>query len=162
MNVLDIAILVLLVAFMLKGLLRGLIKELCTLAGLLVGAIIAFRFHNPLAQWLLDAVNLPSQLAVVAAFLALFLVSVIVFAVLGFVLSRFVRLIFLGGFNRVLGGFFGLAQGVVLLALVLFALSLSTLPDFLQSRYTDSQLAPPFVELGEVLFRSGHAYMTEK
>ncbi len=159
MNFIDIAIVVVLAAFMLKGLLRGLLKEVCSLAGLLVGAILAFAYHNPLAQWLLDVVRLPSQLAVVAAFLALFLLSVISFAVLGFLLSKFVKLIFLGGLNRVLGGFFGLAQGAVLLALILFALSLGTLPGFLRDGYARSQLTPPFVGLGESLFRTGHDYL---
>ncbi|WP_305042099.1 CvpA family protein [Geoalkalibacter sp.] len=155
MNYFDIAILVVLVAFLLKGLMRGLLKELCSLAGLLVGGILAFRFHTPLAQWLLDSAGLPSPLAVGAAFLGLFLLVVVFFSVLGFVLSRFVRLVFLGGFNRMLGALFGVGEGVVLLALVLFALSLGPLPGFLHTGFAGSQLTPPFVELGEAVFRGG-------
>ncbi|AJF05674.1 CvpA family protein [Geoalkalibacter subterraneus] len=159
MNFVDIAILVILAAFMIKGLTRGLVKEICALAGLVVGGLAAFAYYAPLAQWLLDTLGVPSQIAVVAAFLALFLLSLVVFAVLGFVLSRFVRLIFLGGFNRVFGGLFGLAQGAVLLALILFALSLGPLPDFLKDGYRGSRLSSPFIKLGAAMFQAGHDYV---
>ncbi|KIH75953.1 membrane protein required for colicin V production [Geoalkalibacter ferrihydriticus] len=162
MNYLDIAILVILAGFTLKGLLRGLLKEICSLAGLLVGALVAFRFHAPFAQWLLDSAGLPSQLAVAAAFLALFLLSVIFFAALGYLLSKFVHLIFLGGFNRLLGAVFGFGQAVVLLAVVLFALSLGSLPEFLENGMSGSQLAPPFVELGEGLFHGGRDFLADR
>ena len=152
MNYLDIAILVILAGFTLKGLLRGLLKEVCSLVGLVAGSFLAFRYHNPLAQWLMDTLNLPSQLCVVAAFLLLFLVTVILFSALGFLLSRVVKLIFLGGFNRVAGGLFGLMQGVVLLAVVLFALSLGPLPGSVRDGLVASRLAPPFVDLGRTVF----------
>ncbi|MGW8312271.1 MAG: CvpA family protein, partial [Desulfuromonadales bacterium] len=41
MNGIDIVILVILCGFLLKGLLRGLLKEVCSLAGLFVGAFLA-------------------------------------------------------------------------------------------------------------------------
>jgi membrane protein required for colicin V production len=153
MNVVDIAILVILAVFILKGLFRGLLRELCSLLGLLAGGFLAFRFHAPLAEGMVQTFDLPSQLCVVVAFLALFLGTVLFFAVLGYLLSRFVKLLFLGGANRVAGGFFGLAQGVLLLAVVLFALSLSPLPKALQPAFKGSELAPPFVHLGKVFFQ---------
>ena len=153
MNLVDIAILVILAAFLVKGLVRGLLKELCSLVGLLGGAVLAFSFHASLAELLVQGLRLPPAVAVVAAFLALFLTTILFFAVLGHLLSRFVKLLFLGGLNRLAGGFFGLAQGVVLLAVILFALSLAPLPGFFQPAYTGSALAPPFVHLGEAAYR---------
>jgi len=152
MNVVDIVILVVLVAFLVKGLVRGLLREVCSLLGLLAGAVLAFCFHAPLAELLTENLRLPPSVAVGAAFLALFLTTILFFAVLGYLLSRFVKLIFLGGLNRVAGGFFGLAQGVVLLALLLFALFLQPLPHFLQGIAKGSELSPPFVRLGEATF----------
>lgn len=148
MNGLDIAILVVLAGFLIKGLLRGLLKEVCSLAGLFVGAFLAFRFHGPLAEELMGRADLPAQIAVVICFMTLFLATMVFFLVLGFLLSRFVKLLFLGGFNRVIGGFFGLAQGVLLLAVVLFALWLRPLPWGLDEFKQQSVLAQPFVDLG--------------
>jgi membrane protein required for colicin V production len=153
MNGIDIAILIILCGFLLKGLLRGLLKEVCSLAGLFVGAFLAFRYHGPLAEALLEHVDLPAQIAVATTFVVLFLATMIFFLALGFLLSRFVTLLFLGGFNRLIGGVFGLSQGVLLLAVVLFALSLRPLPWGIDKVIKKSSLAPPFVELGETVMK---------
>ncbi len=151
MNGIDIAIIIILCAFLLKGVLRGLLKEVCSLAGLFIGAFLAFRYHGPLAEALLEQVDLPAQIAVAITFTVLFLATIIFFMVLGFLLSRFVKLLFLGGFNRLVGGLFGLFQGILLLAVVLFALSLRPLPWGMDKIMKEAYLTPPFVELGEAI-----------
>ncbi len=153
MNGIDIAILVILCGFLLKGLLRGLLKEVCSLAGLFVGAFLAFRYHGPLAEALLKQVDLPAEIAVAITFTVLFLATMIFFMVLGFLLSRIIKLLFLGGFNRLIGGFFGLSQGVLLLAVLLFALSLRPLPWGMDKVMKKAYLAPPFVDLGDAVLQ---------
>jgi|OpeIllAssembly_1097287.scaffolds.fasta_scaffold347902_2 membrane protein required for colicin V production len=152
MNAIDIIILIVLTAFLGKGLWLGLIRELCGLTGLVVGTALAARYHTPLAAALPAWISLPPWLVTAACFATLFLVTLIGFVLLGVVLSRFLKLIFLGGFNRVLGGLFGLIQGAMLLALALYGLS-ST--DWLKDSRQQSRLAPPFVTLGEQLFTGG-------
>ena len=61
------------------------------------------------------------------------------------------KLLFLGGFNRLIGGLFGLLQGVLLLAVVVFALSLQPLPWGMDKVMKKAYLAPPFVDLGEAV-----------
>ncbi len=155
MNLFDIAILLLLAGFVLKGLWRGLLRELCSLCGLFGGLFLAVRYHAPLAELLIERVTWPNQLCVVIAFAALFLLTVIFFGLLGFVLSRFIKLLFLGGFNRVAGALFGLVQGGLLLTLVLYGLSLSPLPVPVRDLFGQSQLAPPFVRFGDTLIHQG-------
>jgi len=152
MNAVDIAILAVLAALLLKGLWLGLIHELCGLAGLSLGTVLAIRYHAPLAATLPAWASLPPWLATAVCFTTLFLVTLICFTLLGVVLSRFLKLIFLGGFNRVLGGLFGLAQGMLLLALLLYGLSLT---DWLKETRQKSRLAPPFVALGEQVLKEG-------
>ncbi|MDH3998231.1 MAG: CvpA family protein [Desulfuromonadales bacterium] len=151
MNGIDTAILAILCCFLLKGLLRGLLKEVCSLAGLFVGAFLAFRYHGPLADALMERMDIPAQAAVATTFTLLFLSTMAIFLLAGFLLSRFIKLLFLGGFNRVIGGFFGLSQGVLLLAVVLFALSLRPLPWGMDKVLHGSYLSPPFVNLGEAV-----------
>jgi len=149
MNPLDIAILVVLGLFLLKGAWRGLLREICSLAGLFAGGFIAFSFHEPLGQILVESFRIPAALAKTASFLLLFLLTVIFFGVLGFLLSKFIKLIFLGGFNRVAGAVFGLGEGALLIAVALFLTTMGNTPPFLQTMLKDSQLAPPFMELGQ-------------
>jgi membrane protein required for colicin V production len=155
MNLLDFAILAMLAGFLLKGLFRGLLRELCSMVGLFGGLFLALRFHAPLAELLVDALGWSPRVCVVLAFVSLFLLTIFFFGLLGFLLSRFVKLLFLGGFNRVAGGLFGLLQGGLLLTLVLFGLSRSPLPQMAKDALAQSQLAPPFVRFGETLLDQG-------
>lgn len=152
MSLVDIAILVLLGFFLLKGIIRGLLREICSLLGLVLGGVFAFSFHLPLAQHLRDTFKLPAQLCVWGSFLAIFLLVVIIFAVLGFVLHRFVKLVFLGGFNRLSGALFGLVQGVVLIAMIVLTLNSAVVPKSAHKLVRESELAPPFVNLGQAIF----------
>ncbi len=161
MNLFDIAILLLLAGFILKGLWRGLLRELCSLCGLFGGLFLAVRYHAPLAELLMERVSWPGQLCVVIAFAALLLLTVIFFGLLGFVLSRFIKLLFLGGFNRVAGALFGLVQGGLLLTLVLYGLSLNPLPPPVRGLFEQSQLAPPLVRFGDTLLRQGRQVLQQ-
>ncbi|HKK00904.1 MAG TPA: CvpA family protein [Desulfuromonadales bacterium] len=161
MNWFDIAILVVLAAFALKGLLRGLLKELCSLIGLVAGLYLALRFSTPLAAEMTQAFHLPQKLCSIVAFSLLFLATFAFFTVLGYLLSRFVKLVFLGGLNRVAGGLFGLVQGGLLLALALFTLSLSPLPKRVRPVFSRSQLAPPFVHFGAAVVHGGREILTD-
>lgn len=161
MNVVDITILGILVAFTVKGLFRGLLKEFCSLLGLLAGAFLAFSFHASLAELLVQAFPMPPRIAIFAAFLLLFLATVVFFSLLGFVLSRFIKFLFLGGLNRVAGGFFGLLQGVLLLTVALFSLSLTSLPKTMQPVFEGSVLSPPFVSLGETVVNGSREAFAE-
>lgn len=162
MNLFDIAILLLLAGFLLKGLWRGLLRELCSLCGLFGGVFLAVRYHAPLAELLMESVAWPSQLCVVIAFAALLLLTVIFFGLLGFVLSRFIKLLFLGGFNRVAGALFGLVQGGLLLTLVLYGLSLSPLPPPVHGLFQQSRLAPPLVRFGDTLLHQGSQVLQQR
>ena len=152
MSYIDIGILGILGFFLLKGVIRGLLKEVCSLLGLVLGGVFAFTFHLPLAQYLQDSFGLPAQLCVWVSFLAIFLLVAVIFGVIGFVLHRFVKLVFLGGFNRMAGALFGLVQGVVLLSMIVLALNSSVVPKSAKGLMKDSQLAPPFAELGQAIF----------
>lgn len=152
MSLVDILILVILAVFLLKGVIRGLLKEVCSLLGLILGGVFAFTFHLALARSLQQFFDLPQQLCVWGAFLTIFLLVVIVFGVLGFVLSRFVKVVFLGGVNRLTGALFGLVQGVVLLSMVVLALNSSMVPKRAHGMLRESQLAPPFATLGQSIY----------
>jgi membrane protein required for colicin V production len=152
LGLIDIVILVVLVFFLLKGILRGLLKEVCSLLGLVLGGLFAFTFHLPLAQLLQNSFGLPAQLCVWGAFLAIFLLVVFCFAVLGFILNRFVKIIFLGGVNRLAGAVFGLLQGVVVLSIFVLVLNSSMAPQVVRRQMAQAELAPPFAALGESMF----------
>lgn len=155
MNLVDVLILVVLCGFLVKGVLRGLLREVCSLLGLILGGVFAFAFQLPLAQLAQDSFGIPAQIALWGAFLVIFLTIVLIFAVLGFVLHRFVKMVFLGGINRLAGALFGALQGVVLLAIIIMAAGSEPAPAFARQSVATSHLAPPFITLGQTLLEEG-------
>lgn len=152
LNLVDIVILVILGIFLLKGVLRGLLKEVCSLFGLVCGGLLAFYLHLPLAQWIMGMFHWPSQLCVTLAFLIIFISTLLIFAALGYVLNRFLKLVLLGGLNRLAGALFGFLQGALVLALIVFALQSASVPNGVRQELRASELSPPFAKLGEVIF----------
>lgn len=152
MNLVDIVILVILGIFLLKGVFRGLLREVCSLLGLVCGGLLAFYLHMPVAQWLMEMFHWPAQLCVTLGFLIIFLTTILIFGALGFLLHRFVSLPLLGGVNRLAGAVFGVLQGFLLLSLILFALHAADVPTHVKKELSGSELAPPFATLGKRIF----------
>jgi membrane protein required for colicin V production len=118
MNPLDWGIALVLAVSTVMAFLRGLIRSVVSLAGILAGVLLAFWYCHRLAGWLHRWIT-ESSLAEVASFV-LILVGVIVLAAL---LCRLLRgacsAVGLGFLDRLGGACFGFARGILLLAALL-------------------------------------------
>ncbi|MDD2542462.1 MAG: CvpA family protein, partial [Desulfuromonadaceae bacterium] len=103
MNLLDIIILSVLCFFAIKGLVRGLVNEASSLAGLLVGGWLAYRFYPLLAVPITNTLHLPTHLSSFLAFIIILLFTGICAHIIGNILTTALRLVMLGSLNR-LGG----------------------------------------------------------
>jgi len=109
MNWLDIVIIVILAVTALIGLRIGIIKAVLTLAGVVLGVVLAGRFYSALAG---NLTFIPQEsLANIVAF-AIILIGVLVIAsVLAAVLKRLASMVLLGWVNRLGGALLGLLLG---------------------------------------------------
>jgi membrane protein required for colicin V production len=124
MNLLDLAILIIVVLIAVRGFSRGLIQEAATLIGIIVSFFLAFYYYNELAHFLLRYFQ-NFQIAIYFfSFLLLLGFSFFLFRALGLVTKKIVQFTLFGWADRVLGGFFGLVKGVVI---VFFLVTLLTL-----------------------------------
>jgi len=117
MNWLDILILVVVAIGVVMGLRIGIIKAVLSLAGLIIGIILAGRYYLPLAERL----TFISQegIAEVAAFAIILIGTMIVAAVLAFVLKWAASAMLLGWVNRLGGAIFGFVMGALLCSALL-------------------------------------------
>ncbi len=112
MNWLDIVILVVVVISLSLGLRIGIIKAVLSLAGLIVGIILAGRYYAPLSEQLSFITQ--EGVAEVVAF-AIILIGVMVIAgVLAKLLKWAASTVMLGWVNRLGGAVFGLVLGALL------------------------------------------------
>jgi len=117
MNWLDIIIIVLLAISTLMGLRVGIIKAVLSLAGVIIGVILAGLFYPALAQQLTFIQQ--ENLARIAAF-AIILIGIMVIAgILASVLKWLASAVLLGWVNRLGGAIFGLVLGAIVCSALL-------------------------------------------
>ena len=80
------------------------------------------------------------ELRVAAAYVAVFIVSLILTSLAGLILSKVVKAVGLGGIDRLLGALFGAARGVLILLAVALLAGLTSAPT--QPYWRDSTSGP--------------------
>ena len=107
MNVLDIVLIAPVCLGLVFGLFKGLIKELMSLAAIVLGIVGARWFEPQVSPWLREAFNLQAGVAQAVAYLLLFVAIALVLLMVARLLDKFFAAIALGGLNKLLGGVFG-------------------------------------------------------
>ncbi|MBI1195126.1 MAG: CvpA family protein [Gammaproteobacteria bacterium] len=146
LNLLDYGLLGVLILSSVLGLFRGLVREVLSLISWVLAFWLAQRYTGVLSGRLEPFIGTDS-LRQLAAFLALFLGSLIALALFNRLLTLLVRASKLGPLDRILGWFFGLARGVVIGVVFIVLTDLTPLAD--QSDWRGSAVGNYYRELGD-------------
>jgi membrane protein required for colicin V production len=114
MNATDYVVIAAIVLSAVVGAARGFLREAIAVAAWLIGLLIAWHFSDLLAPHLGGLMS-DSSVRPWAARIIIVLLVLLFGAALGAVLGHFVRLSIFSGMDRLLGFFFGLVRGFVLL-----------------------------------------------
>ncbi|OOF67619.1 CvpA family protein [Rodentibacter caecimuris] len=146
----DYIIIGIIVFSVIVSLLRGFVREVTSLASWIVAFIVAGQFYPYLAAYLtqIESVYIRNG----AAIAILFIATLIVGAVVNYVISQLVDKTGLTGTDRVLGAAFGFLRGVLIVAAILFFMD--TFTNFEQSDWwKESTLIPHFGFIIEWFFQ---------
>jgi membrane protein required for colicin V production len=127
MNVLDLVVLLVLVLTVVRGLMRGMVDTLFSLAAWLLAFLVG-KWGALLAEPLLPAGLENPATRYFAGFAVVFLVVLIAVLLVGHAVAALLRAIGLGGADKVLGGLVGVAKGLVILTGFSVAAGLTALP----------------------------------
>ena len=126
MNTLDWIFLVVIVLLGIRCMVKGFVTELLSVAALLVGLLAALVLYRSAGElfiaWGLAAK--PAALPGVLGFAAVFLVGFLVMKLIERMISEGIEAAELGSVDRALGLLLGLAEGLLVISLVLVAMSL--------------------------------------
>lgn len=139
MNPLDIAVVVLCGFLALLGLLRGVVRQVSSIAGLVLGHVVGVKYQAQVQQ----ALRLDFPAGHIAAYLAALLAVYVAVRLIGLLVERWVRTTKLSGTDRFLGFLVGGAKGALLSVLLVFTLVILLPRD--ASLFRGSKLAPRLI-----------------
>jgi membrane protein required for colicin V production len=120
MPIIDIVIIVAVTISVIIGIVRGFVKEAISIAALLV-AIWAALFFGPAVGEISESWITSRELQVWFGRILVFAVILSIGGLLGWGISKLVRLSILSGMDRLAGAVFGAARGILLVALLVLA-----------------------------------------
>ena len=123
----DWILLGVLLASMVVGLWRGLVYEVLSLAGWVAAFVVAQWWAPDVVGWLPWMKGASDSLQYAVAFTLVFVLTVFAAGLVSWLIKKLVETVGLRPVDRTLGGFFGLARGVVLLLALTVVLQLTGL-----------------------------------
>lgn len=141
MNKIDLILAIPLLWGAFIGFKKGLILELASLVGLILGLYGSIKFSDFTAQQLTEHVEVSTEWLGLISFLLTFLLIVFTIFLLAKLLDKAMKLIALGLVNRLLGMLFGLLKYALIASTLLYIFeNVNRKFGFIEENYTDESL----------------------
>jgi membrane protein required for colicin V production len=144
MTAADWLIVIVVLLNVLLAAMHGFFAEALSMAGLVVGYIVAAWQYQRLAEWLLSFLK-SELIAQIFGFLIIFFVILILFSIAGRIARKLMKAAGLSGFDRFLGALLGVLKGALVVAVVLMGMTAFTPTSKMLEK---SELAPYFLVAG--------------
>ena len=156
MNYIDIIILLFLLFGAYRGFSKGLIIEIATLVGLVLGVWLAISYSSYTEGILRDFLNISSRYISYIALAITFIVVAVAVYIIGKLLTKLIDIISLGLVNKLLGTILGVAKYLVIVCvLLLIADALNEKFQFLSEETRQkSLLFYPFLNFAQKMYNS--------
>jgi membrane protein required for colicin V production len=142
----DWAILGIVVISALISLKRGFVKEALSLVTWIIAGVVAWMFGAGLSVYLVNYIETPS-FRVIGACTILFVATLLVGAMINFLIGELIRVTGLSGTDRFLGMVFGAARGGLLVVVAVGLLSLGPVQQ--DQWWQQSRLLPQFLMVAD-------------
>lgn len=144
MTVFDYAVLAIIGLSIIFSVMRGMVREVIAILGWVAAFYVGRTYTDQLLPMM--PADIPTEsLRVLAAFLVLFLATLLLASLLGIALSAIIKKIGLGWLNRLLGAMFGVLRGVLIVCVVVFLAGLTEVPK--DARWRNAMFSAPIEAL---------------
>jgi membrane protein required for colicin V production len=148
MNLFDIVCIVIVGFCLIRGIFRGLIKEISAIVGVIGGFYGAYTYYPNVAALLSKWISNPAYLNIVS-FMAIFCGVLIVVNVVGIIIKYLLNVVFFGWLDRLGGAGFGVLKGALIVS-ILFIVLTTFLPKG-DSLIKNSILSPYVAAVSEIM-----------
>jgi membrane protein required for colicin V production len=154
MNWIDATIVIILILSAVMGFINGLIKEVASLAALILGIWGAIKFSAFTAGKLYDYFDMTNRYVGIIAFIVTFIAIVILIHFIGLLADKLVNAVSLGFVNRLLGIVFGLLKSVLIMSVVFVILSAIDVrrPILPRDKIEESMFFNPISDIAPAIF----------
>lgn len=123
MYTIDIIIAIPILYFGYKGAVNGLIKEVLNIVGITLAVFLTFNYMDTFGKIIRPFLKESPQYIPYASGLVLFLGTLIIVAIIGYLTKKFLEAVKLGTVNRIFGAVFGALKASMIVSAVLLLLS---------------------------------------
>jgi membrane protein required for colicin V production len=154
MNYIDFIIIILIVFGVVRGFTDGLVKELASLAALILGIWGAIKFSSFTAGKLYDYFDMTGRYVGIIAFVITFILIVIAIHFVGLIADKFIDAISLGFLNRLLGMVFGGFKTALILSVIFVVLNAidAKHPFLPKDKISQSKFYNPIADIAPAIF----------
>ncbi|VAW61578.1 hypothetical protein MNBD_GAMMA10-2308 [hydrothermal vent metagenome] len=129
MTLIDFAIVTIIAVLLVLGLIWGFVKIAIALGTWIAASVVSFSFAPNLSASLLTSIDSP-PMRLAAAMGLLFILTLMVGALVSFLVRQFVSKTGLSGLDRVLGMGIGFSLGLVVVIALVFVAGLTNAPEY--------------------------------
>ncbi|HED35187.1 MAG TPA: CvpA family protein [Gammaproteobacteria bacterium] len=129
MTLVDFGIIIIIAVLLVLGLIWGFVKIAIALGTWVAASTVSFSFAPNLAASLLTSIESP-PMRLAAAMGLLFILTLMIGAVVSFLVRQFVSKTGLSGLDRVLGMGIGFSLGLVVVIAIVFVAGLTNAPEY--------------------------------
>ena len=122
MNSFDILIVTILAYGLIRGIFRGIIREISSIVGVLGGFYAAYSYYPRVSNLMSTWISNPAYLNIIS-YLILFSVVVIVVNILAVVIKYLLNIAYLGWLDRICGALFGMLKAGLVICVLFIALT---------------------------------------
>lgn len=144
MTVFDYAVLTIIGLSIILSIMRGMVREVLSILGWIAAFYVARTYVDQLLPMMPNTIP-KEALRILAAFLVLFLATLLVASLLSIAVSAIVKRIGLNWLNRLFGAIFGMAKGILIVCVLVLLAGLTDLPK--DGRWRNAMFSAPFEAL---------------
>ena len=148
-NWLDFGIIGIISLSILISIIRGFVREALSLITWLIALWVGLHFSRPLAELLKNTIH-SHEIRIVLSFFGLVAVSLIIGAIINYMIGRMLAKTCLKGTDRLLGGAFGLVRGLLVIALLTLLAGMTHFPE--KPWWKGSQMVSQFQPMANWLY----------
>ncbi len=146
MTIFDYVVLGIFFISVILSIMRGLVREVLSIAGWVIAFIAASTFAHDFEPYIPPEIG-GESLRLISAFILVFIVTLIVSVLITTLLNTLIKNIGLGFIDRILGAFFGFARALIIIMILVLVAGLTALPQ--QSLWQQAMLSPPMEAMAE-------------